>query len=93
MQKPMTDVTKNTVMSEKLHINDVVIQLVALIPETESQLIAKIKDYDKDLWNQAPELINNQIFWSALAHTLQENIPHIDTPWKEQMLKIFNETV
>jgi hypothetical protein len=78
-------------MSEKLHINDVVIQLVALIPSTETELIAKIKAFDKDLWNQAPELRNNQIFWVALAHTLQENIPDIDTPWKEEMVKIFKE--
>jgi hypothetical protein len=77
-------------MPEKRLIDDVIIQLVALIPETESQLITKIKDFDKDLWNQAPELRNNRIFWVALYHTLQENIPDIDTPWKEQMLKVFN---
>jgi hypothetical protein len=77
-------------MPEKRLIDDVIIQLMALIPETETDLISKIKDYDKDLWNQAPELRNNQIFWSALAHTLQENIPDIDTPWKEEMLRIFN---
>jgi hypothetical protein len=93
MQKPMIEIIKNAVMSKKRHINDVVIQLVALIPETETDLINKINNYDKELWNQAPELRNEQIFWVALAHTLQENIPHIDTPWKEQMLKIFNETV
>jgi hypothetical protein len=80
-------------MSKKRHIDDVVIQLVALIPETETDLITKINNYDKELWNQAPELRNEQIYWVALAHALQENIPHIDTPWKEQMLKIFNETV
>lgn len=89
----MIEIIKNAVMSKKRHINDVVIQLVALIPETETDLINKINNYDKELWNQAPELRNEQIFWVALAHTLQENIPHIDTPWKEQMLKIFNETV
>jgi hypothetical protein len=80
-------------MPETRHIDEVVIQLLALIPETETQLIAKIKDYDKELWNQAPELRNNHIFWVALAHTLQENIPDIDTPWKEEMLKIFKQHV
>jgi hypothetical protein len=80
-------------MPETRHIDEVVIQLLALIPETETQLIAKIKDFDKELWNQAPELRNTQIFWVALAHTLQENIPDIDTPWKEEMLKIFKQHI
>jgi len=77
-------------MPETRHIDDVVIQLVALIPETETELIAKIKNFDKDLWNQAPELRNNKIFWSALENALQENIPDIDTPWKEEIVKVFN---
>lgn len=77
-------------MPKKRNIDDVIIQLVALIPATEADLIAKIKDFDKDLWNQAPELRNNYIFWAALENTLQENIPDIDTPWKEEMLRIFN---
>lgn len=79
-------------MSNKRQISEVIVEFVALIPETEVELIAKIKDYDKELWNQAPELRNSDMFWAALAYTLQENIPEIDTPWKEQMLKIFNGT-
>jgi len=79
-------------MSNKRQISEVIVELVALIPETEVELIAKIKDYDKELWNQAPELRNSDLFWAALAHTLQENIPEINTPWKEQMLKTFNGT-
>jgi len=79
-------------MSSNRNIDDVVNKLVALIPETETDLITNIKEYDKELWNQAPELRNSDLFWAALAHTLQENIPEIDTPWKEQMLKTFNGT-
>jgi hypothetical protein len=74
------------------HINDILAQIIALIPEDETAIIKNIKSYDKDLWNQAPELRNNPEFWLALETALRENIPNIDTPWKLQILKIFNGT-
>jgi hypothetical protein len=77
-------------MPETRHIDDVVIQIVALIPETDTDLIRKIKEFDKDLWNQSPELRNDRMFWKALTRTLQENITDIDTTWKEKIVKVFN---
>jgi hypothetical protein len=78
--------------SNQPHIDDILAQIIALIPEDETELIANIKKYDIDLWNQAPELRNNPNFWAALQNTLQKNIPDIDTPWKQQIVKIFNGT-
>lgn len=73
-------------------IDDILAQIIAVIPEDETELISNIKNYNKDLFNQAPELRNNGVFWVALQKTLQENIPNIDTPWKQQVVKIFNGT-
>lgn len=74
------------------HIDDILAQIIAVIPEDETELIKNIKRYDRDLWNQAPELRNNPEFWLALQTALRINIPDIDTPWKVQILKIFNGT-
>lgn len=79
-------------MSEK-HIDEVHAQLLAIIPETETELIHAVKKYDKDLWNKAPELRNNPEFWKALELALNQNVGEIDAPWKEQLVKIFNGTI
>jgi len=71
-------------------IDDVIIQLLEVIPDNEHQLISDIKTYDRNLWNRAPELRNNSEFWIALGDVFNRNIPHIDTPWKQQLLNIFN---
>jgi hypothetical protein len=78
--------------SNERQIDDILAQIIAVIPEDETEIIKNIKRYDKDLWNRAPELRNNGVFWIALQKTLQENITDIDTPWKQQVVKIFNGT-
>ena len=78
--------------SNERQIDDILAQIIAVIPEDETEIIKNIKRYDKDLWNRAPELRNNGVFWIALQNVLQENITDIDTPWKQQVVKIFNGT-
>ena len=34
-------------------VSDIIPQLLAVIPETEKKLICDIKEFDKNLWNQA----------------------------------------
>ena len=78
--------------SNERQIDDILAQIIAVIPEDETEIIKNIKRYDKDLWNRAHELRNNGVFWIALQNVLQENITDIDTPWKQQVVKIFNGT-
>lgn len=81
--------------SNERQIDDILAKIIEVIPEDETELISNIKNYDKNLFNQAPELRingNNGKFWLALQKTLQENIRDIDTQWKQQVVKIFNGT-
>jgi len=78
--------------SNERQIDDILAKIIEAIPEDETELISNIKNYGKNLFNQAPELRNNGVFWLALQNTLRDNMPDIDTPWKQQVVKIFNGT-
>jgi hypothetical protein len=71
--------------------NDVIDQLLAVIPETETDLLNKINDYKNGLFNIAPELRGNGEYFIRLTYILNSNITEIDTEWKHQLIDIFND--
>ena len=69
-------------------------QLLEIIPENENEkdLINDIKEFEKNLWNQAPEALRSSSFWIPLGNILNKHIHSIDTDWKMKLLKIFNNS-
>jgi|UniRef100_A0A6C0DUE1 hypothetical protein len=73
-------------------VSDIIPQLLAVIPETEKNLICDIKEFEKNLWNQAPEALRSSSFWVPLGNIFNKHIHNIDTDWKLKLLKIFNNS-
>ena len=73
-------------------VSDIIPQLLAVIPETEKNLIYDVKEFEKNLWNQAPELLRSSSFWVTLGNIFNKHIHNIDTDWKLKLLKIFNNS-
>lgn len=75
-------------------VSDIIPKLLEVIPENENEkdLINDIKEFERNLWNQAPELLCFANFWIPLGNILNKHIHNIDTDWKIKLLKIFNNS-
>jgi len=74
----------------KRSVDNVIKQLLTVIPEKETNLIYDIKNYYDTLWNQAPELLKSKQCWEPLGNILNNNIQNIDEEWKVKLVKIYN---
>jgi len=85
--------------SSARNVRDVIQRLLDVIPEDQTVLREKIIEFTdttiknvaprhKDMWNQAPELMNS-IYFEELAYILEENAGVIDTDWKRNLVKVF----
>lgn len=80
-------------MLEKFrNVDDVIFELLLIIPKSEVILINEITKYQQTLWNKAPELQNSAYCWIPLQKILNYYIPIIDEEWKIQLAKKFNGT-
>jgi hypothetical protein len=81
------------------NVRDVIQRLMEIIPEDQLLLREKIIEFNdttikttaprhKDMWNQAPELMNG-IYFQELGYILEENTGEIDADWKRSMVKVF----
>jgi hypothetical protein len=81
------------------NVKDVIPRLLEVIPEDQTVLREKIIEFNdttikttaprhRDMWNQAPELMNS-IYFKELGYILQENAGEIDTAWKINLIKVF----
>ena len=68
----------------------VTIEILQIIPKTEENLIQALIHFRNGLWNIAPEVMGNPIYWMRLQGVLKSNIPTFDTEWKVAVLRIFN---
>ena len=72
-------------------ITDVIHQLLQIIPKKETKLINELNEYqNNNLWNVAPELLSNGIYFIEVGNILNSNICGIDCDWKKELLKVFN---
>jgi len=63
-----------------------------IIPETETNLRSVISNYlETKIWNKAPEIRNGYDLWMDLFNILKYNVGDMDTEWKHEILKIYNE--
>jgi hypothetical protein len=78
-------------MKESRNVVEVIRKLLTVIPEEETDLSNALEEYKKSLWNQAPEMLKDSYNWTPLQQILQTYITDLDTPWKEYVVKIFND--
>jgi len=71
-------------------VDTVMEQLLAIIPESETDLIHSIKTYRAGLWNIAPELLPNKEYYIPLQNILNNHVGEIDAEWKTQLVSVFN---
>jgi conjugal transfer/entry exclusion protein len=68
-------------------------KFMQIIPETETNLRSKISNYlENNIWNKAPEILNGYDLWMDLFNILKYNIGEMDAEWKQEILKIYNES-
>jgi hypothetical protein len=73
---------------------DVVIicqKIIDIVPESEVDLLNKLTEFKDSLWNQAPELRRDAIFWKPLGNILNQNIDSFHEEWQKKILKLFND--
>jgi hypothetical protein len=65
-------------------------QIIDIIPKNEFQLINKIENYIRTLWNQPPEVLKGSLCWSQFSSILNEQIPIISEDWQIKIRIIIN---
>ena len=75
---------------EPRNIIDISKQIIDIIPKNEFQLINKIENYIRTLWNQPPEVLKGSLCWSQLSSILNEHIPVISEDWQIKIRIIIN---
>jgi hypothetical protein len=72
-------------------IIDVSKQIINIIPKNETQLINRIENFIKPLWNQAPELLISSVYWTPFLLILNEEIPIITEDWQIKIRILINK--
>lgn len=70
---------------------DVMVKLLKIIPDNEIVLREEITKYNETLWNQSPEALKTDYCWMPLQLIMNRNVKEIDTEWKKELLRIFND--
>jgi hypothetical protein len=82
------------------NVKDVIQRLMEIIPEDQIFLREKIIEFNEttiknvaprheEMWNQAPEVMN-RIYFAELACVLNKHNLVIDSDWKRNVVKVFN---
>jgi|UniRef100_A0A6C0HDZ2 hypothetical protein len=77
-------------MSESRDVVQVMEKMLEIIPASEIELIDDIKIYKDALWNQAPEAKRTKDCWIPITSIMNHHITSIDSHWKIQLAKLFN---
>ena len=73
----------------KRNLNNVVKEILTVIPSTEEGFIAELKDRLSSITFSAPELMG--MWWDEVYSTLMGNLPEKPTEeWQFQVLSIFS---
>lgn len=74
-------------------VSEIIDKILGYIPITEAELRDEILTYQNSLWNKAPELLRTSECWTPLQIILNKNIQEINTDWKSNVLRIYNNDV
>lgn len=78
-------------MSTPRSVVDVMVKLLKIIPDEELFLRDEIVEYTGTLWNQSPEALKTEYCWMPLQLIMNRNVKEINTDWKKELLRIFND--
>ena len=70
------------------NVDDVIKEILLIIPSNQIELINELKIYSKSLWNKAPEQLNSSDCWTPFIQILNNNIPEIKEEWQINILNI-----
>jgi hypothetical protein len=70
------------------NVDDVIKEILLIIPEYEIKLVSQLKIYYKSLWNKAPEQLNSSDCWNPFIQILNDNIHEIKEDWQIKILNI-----
>ena len=79
--------------NEPRSVVSVIKKMMEIIPENETVLINDLETFMNGLWNKAPEILKTSCCWIPLTQIMTKNITQIDKVWKEEIVKISNNTV
>jgi hypothetical protein len=69
-------------------VNDVINQLLEIIPKSEINLINELTNYKKSLFNQAPEALSGSYCWIPFLNILNTHIPDIKEDWQIKIREV-----
>lgn len=75
------------------YVNDVIKQVLNLIPASETKLISELQIYNSLLWNKPPEVLQDSYCWEPFINILNRNIPEINTVWQVAIKNIISNNI
>jgi hypothetical protein len=63
-------------------VDDILEEVLQIIPTSETNLIVEINKFKDTLGNKAPEVLKGSDCWIPFIHILNRNIPDIKDDWQ-----------
>jgi hypothetical protein len=63
-------------------VDDIIEEVLQIIPNTETNLIVEINKFKDTLGNKAPEVLKGSECWTPFIHILNRNIHDIKDDWQ-----------
>ena len=64
-------------------------KIVSKIPIENTQFIADINNFVKELWNQAPEVLKGSEVWIPFTNILSFYLDNIEEGWQKEVADIY----
>jgi hypothetical protein len=71
------------------NIATVIIQILEIVPKSETVIINELEKYSKELCYKSPESLTTSDYWMPVATILCNRITEFDCDWKKQVHLIF----
>jgi len=75
---------------EPRDVAEIAMQIIDIIPDSEVEIMYRVRKFHDSLWNQAPEIRKSSVLWKELANILNKNIDSFEKEWERKVLKLFN---
>jgi len=73
-------------------VDDVLEQIIKIIPVDETKLIDNLNKFKSSLFNKSPEVKRGADCWVPFINLLNFHIPHIKDEWQIEIKNIINIT-
>jgi hypothetical protein len=72
-------------------IDNVAIEILSLVPKTETRFNQELEKFITDLVYKAPEFRNDFISWRQLEYILKSNLKELKNDWQIKIKNIMND--